>query len=458
MRADTQKALHVDGIRELKDVLAGPDMRGHGSSKDVGGAGACVAAGSDRSPTQATSVHVCMHASVCMHTSVHVRASATVAAPLERCSGDAGGDDAPERTRPGASDASMHGVDARCSGSDCSARAVFLPESAVVAEVLSGVVDACVRQVAGPACGAVLADGGGRVEHSEGIAASAAQWRSRGDAAAPAGLRPVGCAVAAAGPSHRMCGDVEGAMCGQATRAARAPAAAQHAEGAARAAASAYSVGPVDGSAAAACAGNAEAGEQRASCAECGEGGSVVPGERCATEALALRQQGCDEAVLRTHGADTDAAGCHAVEERRGASSLPGSTGGMAVAAGVRGAQQALHAATQGASGSQHGHTDEEAAMGVLFMMNMHTDNVTLLEGDGGGAPLGLKVPLHVLQAQPGVSMQEQADRLAEAFQVCPCCRARCRSGRGGEVIVRLRQHRLFLPHVSPAPVQVGRC
>ena len=173
----------------------------------------------------------------------------------------------------------------------------------------------------------------------------------------------------------------------------RAPAAAQRAGGAARAAASAHSVGPVDGSAAAACAGNAEAGEQRASCAECGEGGSVVPGERCAAEALALRQQRCDKAVLSTDGADTDATGCHAPEERRGASSLPGSKQGMAVAAGVSGAQAELLAATPGAGGSQHGHTDEEAAIytGFLSMMNMHTEGVTLLKGDGGVGSAGAR-------------------------------------------------------------------
>lgn len=118
--------------------------------------------------------------------------------------------------------------------------------------------------------------------------------------------------------------------------------------------------------------------------------------------------EGSPNAELQCAGADGGCIACVAVDTAAGPEGRHAAGGGGG--AGEPDAPEGWLAAA------------EAEAAGVYFMVNMHTDNVTLLEGDDGEAALGIKVPLRVLRPQPGGEMLDQAARLADALEARPLC------------------------------------
>lgn len=449
--ADTRKALHVDGVHELKDVLAQPPAPVHTSR------GAAPAVGPDAgSDTAAAVVH---------DLTGSASAGSNGATTMEF---------APQG-QPGGGSARVQPRGCVDGGGSDSAQ---LPQHAVeatVAEVLSDAVEACAREVGGEACegDAVHAAHSphcaaayvkrpsiyGAGQPGETAAASVAGTPcttvevGNGESMQPAGRQREGEGQAGvqrgvSRTSRHCTAQWEAGGSGLALDAVQLPVglSASHAgmgladEGAER------DAGPqVDGSClegparvpqesvAGAC-GVRAASEQHGACAAGGliqgEGGLLrqppprppaVPADGSrghAARALQDRPVGAGARAGSPHSAQHAGAECDAWE-----------AGGE----GAGGSVQRVRPASQGAAAvGGHGGAAEAAgqaglaeaeveAADVYFMVNMHTDSVTLLEGSEGEAAVGVKVPLHVLRPQPGAELLDQAERLAAVLEVCPC-------------------------------------
>eukprot|EP00892_Ulva_mutabilis_P001705 jgi/Ulvmu1/11535/UM078_0024.1 len=363
---DTRKALHVDGIRELKDVLADTDPSGQEP------AAACLPDGRRDG----------------------VQLSATAADPGETLAAAVRvGDDASNSMLPAQQPFSTGGAGTQDSAADARAQSFSEErvEPQIVAAVLRDAVDACVRQVDGEAC-CELASRCGAEPAQQGVTAGAGSQvnavESRGTDASSKGVAEAAACALPAGDGAAMpqqqpevsaaCGHILPGAC--------------TAEG-----------GTADSGGAVSGCGGGQALQACSSKCDPSQNDVAVLG---ALEAV-LRYGdgepepagGCAAGVLRAGQAGSDDACCHVPAEEM---ADVGRSGPQPPAVAPPDEDDAVNGGNEA---------------GVYFMMNMHTDNVTLLHGDGGQAPLGIKVPLHVLQPQHGTLLAEQAARLAEALR-----------------------------------------